>query len=262
MKKYLKNQIVILKLGGSIITKKISAKPQIKKTVVWKMAKELKAFIRHFPKSKIIILHGAGSFGHPLVYKNKLLERPLIGSQLLGFSETVCSMRRMANLLTNIFHSAKLPVLPIQTSATDLSSTKQLKQILDTGFIPLLGGDMGLTKKKQAVVISADRLAVLFAKAFYNSRIIFATDVDGVFEEFPPKNNVRPLSVIYKKSLKNIIIKMSRQKNCYDVTGEMAGKLKALLELNEKEIVIFNGAKTGNLTKALMQKPIGTRIIL
>ena len=54
---------------------------------------------------------------------------------------------------------------------------------------------------------------------------------------------------------------MNQQKNQYDVTGSMAGKLKALLEIKKKEVIIFNGSKPGNLTRALMQKPIGTRII-
>ncbi|MFH1968591.1 MAG: isopentenyl phosphate kinase [bacterium] len=262
MKKYSKNQIIILKLGGSIITKKASTKAQIKLETVRQLAKELRLFTKRFPKTKIILLHGAGSFGHPLVYKHKLLEKPLTGPQLLGFSETVCSMRNMANLLTKIFLYYKLPILPIQTSATSIVDMRQLKQFLDAGFIPMLGGDMGLTKKNKAVVVSADKLAVLSARTFRNSKIIFATDVVGVFEKFPPGNNVQPLSVLRRKNLKIILVKINKQKNQYDVTGGMAGKLKTLLELQKKEIIIFNGAKPGNLTKALMQKQIGTRIIL
>ena len=151
-----KNQITILKLGGSIITEKLNRQPRIRKAVVKQLAKELKLFIKRFPKTRIILLHGAGSFGHPLVYRYKLLERPLTGSRLLNFSETVRSMRQMANLLTGIFLSSGLPVLPLQASAVlneknsvmFLSNLNQLKQIIDIGFIPLLGGDMSLIKKK------------------------------------------------------------------------------------------------------------------
>lgn len=245
-----------------MITKKMSAKPQVKKAVVRQMAKELKLFTQRFPKIKIILLHGAGSFGHPLVYKYKLLEKPLAGPRLLGFSKTVCSMRHMGNLLTDIFRSVKLPVLPIQTTAIDSSNIRQLKQILNAGFIPMFSGDMGLTKKNQSVVVSADRLAVLLSEKFHTSKIIFATDIDGVFEKFPPKNNSQPLSLLSRKNLKNMLKKMKSQKNRYDVTGNMAGKLRTLLELKGEKITIFNGSKPGNLTKALMQKPIGTRIIL
>ncbi len=262
MKKYSKNQTIILKLGGSIITKKTSDDPHIKLATIRQLAKELRLFTKRFPKTKIILLHGAGSFGHPLVYQHKLLDKPLTGAQLLDFSETVCSMRNMANLIAKIFLSYKLPVLPIQTSATNLSDIRQLKQYLDAGFIPMLGGDMSLVKKNRAAVISADKLAVLFAKTFCNSIIIFATDVDGVFKKFPPESNAQPLSVLRRKNLKNILEKMSQQKNRYDVTGGMAGKLKTLLKLQKKEAIIFNGAKTGNLTKTLMQKQIGTRVIL
>jgi len=274
MKKYnlstAEDRTIILKLGGSIITEKMSNRPQIRERVIGQLAKELKLFIQHFPKTQIVLLHGAGSFGHPLVYRYKLLERPLAGPQLLGFTKTICSMRHMANLLTTVFQSAKLPVLPIQASAVlneknntmALSNIHELKQILNTGFIPLLGGDMGLTKKNQAIVVSADKLAVLLAKAFPVSRIIFATDVNGVFDKFPPLNNAQPFLLLHKKNLKDIVEKMDKRKTRYDMTGGMAGKLRTLLALKKMEVIIFNGLKPGNLIKALVREPVGTRLIL
>lgn len=265
-----KYQIIILKFGGSIITEKMSTWPRIRKAVVQQLAKELKMFVRRFPQTKLILIHGAGSFGHPLVYRNKLLERPLTGPQLLGFTETICSMRHLTNLLTDIFVSVKLPVLPLQTSAVlyeknntmTLFNLHHLKQILDTGFIPLLNGDMGLTKKNQAAVVSADRLAVLLAKAFPFSRIIFATNVDGIFDKFPPPRNTQPLPFLSRKNLKRLLKKMKEQKNHYDITGEMTGKLRTILVLKKKEAIIFNGQKPGNITKALTDNPIGTRLML
>ena len=269
MKKF-NGQTIILKLGGSVITEKKSSRPQIKKAAIQRLTKELKLFTERFPKIKIILLHGAGSFGHPLVYRHKLLEQPLTKLKLLGYAETIYSMRHMSNLLTGFFQSAKLPVLPLQTSAVlaeknnamTFSNLWQLKQMLNAGFIPLLGGDMGLTAKNQAIVVSADRLAVMLAKAFPASRIIFATDVDGVFEKFPSPDNTQPLSILYRKNLKDMLKKMNERKSRYDTTGGMAGKLRTLLALRKKEVIIFNGQKQGNLTKALAGQPIGTRLML
>ncbi|MBI2053825.1 MAG: hypothetical protein HYT36_00625 [Candidatus Staskawiczbacteria bacterium] len=263
-------QIIILKLGGSAITEKKSIRPRIKKTVVQQLAKELRLFLRRFPKTKIILLHGAGSFGHPLVHRHKLLLQPLTKQKLQGFTETVCSTRRLANLLTDILRDEKLPVLPIQTSAVlceknnamAILNIHNIRQLLDVGIIPLLGGDMGLNAKKQAVVVSADNLAVLLAKAFPLSRIIFATNIDGVFDKFPPSGNMRPISLISRKNLKRLLKKMREEKNQYDITGEMTGKLRTMLLLKEKEIVIFNGLMAGNLTRALIGKPIGTRLVI
>lgn len=265
-----KNQPIILKFGGSIITQKFSGRPRIKKAIVWRLAKELKQFIQQSPKTKIVLLHGAGSFGHPLVFRHQLLEHPLAGQRLLGFTETVCSMRRMANLLTDIFRVAKLPVLPLQASAVlnekggamFLFNLQHIKQILAAGFIPLLGGDMGLTKKNKAVVVSADRLAVLLCKALPNSRIIFATNVNGVFEKFLSPDDRRPFPFLSRKNLKRLIGKMTEQKNKYDTTGGMVGKLRTLLSLRGKEVVIFNGLQPGALSKALSGKPVGTKLEL
>ena len=253
----MKNQIIILKLGGSIITEKSSEKAQIKKAVVQNLAKELKLFIQRFPETKIILLHGAGSFGHPLVFQHK------------GFAEIVCSTRKLANLLTDIFLAKKLPVLPIQASAiltekngkTIISNIFQLKQIINSGFIPMMGGDMSLTAKNQAVVVSADKLAVLLAKTFSVSKIFFASDVDGVFEKFPPTKDAKPITFLSKTNLSRLLKNMDEKNSRRDVTGQMSGKLKAILTLNKKEIIIFNGLKPGNLTKALTGKPVGTRLI-
>ena len=265
-----KNQTIILKLGGSVITEKLSGRPRIREAVVQQLAKELKLFIQHSPQIRVVLLHGAGSFGHPLVYRHKLLERPLTGARLFGFTETVCSMRHMANLLADNFRVAKLPVLPIQASAVlneknntmVLFNLLHLKQIIDVGFIPLLGGDMGLTQKKQAIVVSADRLTVLLAKAFPVSRIIFATDVDGVFDKFPPSGNTQPLTFLSRENLRCLIKNMNEQKSQYDVTGGMTGKLQTMLALRGKEVIIFNGLRPGGLTKALAGKSIGTRLTL
>lgn len=265
-----KYKTIILKFGGSIITEKLSGRPRIRKKVVQQLTKELKLFVQRFPNIRIILLHGAGSFGHPLVYRHKLLEQPLTGVRLLGFAETVSSMRHMANLLTNTFLTAKLPVLPLQASAVlnekngamVLFNLRQIKQILESGFIPLLGGDMGLTKKNQAVIVSADRLAVLLAKAFPISKIIFATDVDGIFNEFPPSSGEQPVPYICRNDLKCLLKNMNQQKSRCDMTGEMQGKLQELLALQKKEVIVFNGLKPGNLTKALLAKPIGSRLSL
>lgn len=261
MKKH-NQKTIILKLGGSIITEKLSGRPRLRKAVVRQLAKELKTFIQRFPDAKIILLHGAGSFGHPLVHRHKLLKQPLTGSRLLGFTETVSSMRKMANLLTEFFQAVKLPVFPLQASAMVHFDIRRLKQMINVGFIPLLGGDMGLTKKNQAIVVSADKLAIFLTKALPASKIIFATNVNGVFNKFPPTANAKPLSVLSRREIKFMLKKMSERKIRYDVTGGMAGKLRTTLALQKKEIIIFNGLKPGNLTKALDGESVGTRLAL
>lgn len=205
MKKH-NQKTIIVKLGGSIITEKLSSQAKIKKTVVRQLAKELKIFIQRFPDVKIILLHGAGSFGHPLVYRHKLLEQPLAGSCLLGFAKTVYSMRQMANLLTEFFQTEKLPVFPLQFSAMARFDIRYLKKIINAGFIPLLGGDMGLIKKNQVTIVSADKIAVILANAFPNSKIIFATNVNGVFNKFPPVTNEKPLSALSRIEI-NLMLK-------------------------------------------------------
>lgn len=263
-------RVIIIKFGGSVITKKISNRPQIRGGVILRLTRELKQFIQRSSQTKIILLHGAGSFGHPLVYRYHLLKPPFTSQRLLGYVKTIQSTRRLTNLLAASLQAAKLPVWPLQTSAMVgfkretmvFFNLSYIKQILSCGFIPLLGGDLVLTHRNQPAIASADNLAVLLARAFPSSKIIFATDVNGVFYEFPPVGNTPPIPSLSRKNLRQLIKQMKRQENKYDMTGGMFGKLQTLLQLRKREVIIFNGLRAKTLLKALSEQPIGTRLHL
>ena len=59
------NKMIIIKLGGSVICDK-AVPYSFNENVVAMIADELKAFI---PRHQFIIVHGGGSFGHPLAKK-------------------------------------------------------------------------------------------------------------------------------------------------------------------------------------------------
>ena len=56
--------MIILKLGGSIITKKNSSDSEIDEMNLKRISREIKKFIDDSDK-QLVIVHGAGSFGHP-----------------------------------------------------------------------------------------------------------------------------------------------------------------------------------------------------
>ena len=53
--------MIILKLGGSVITRKDSSIPKLDSSNLTRIAREISDSSYH----KLIVVHGAGSFGHP-----------------------------------------------------------------------------------------------------------------------------------------------------------------------------------------------------
>ena len=53
--------MIILKLGGSVITRKDSSTPTLDSSNLTRIAREISNSSYH----KLIVVHGAGSFGHP-----------------------------------------------------------------------------------------------------------------------------------------------------------------------------------------------------
>lgn len=56
--------MIILKIGGSILTNKDSTQSEVDKESLKRIASEIRASLDNSSK-ELIIVHGAGSFGHP-----------------------------------------------------------------------------------------------------------------------------------------------------------------------------------------------------
>ena len=79
----MKSKPIILKLGGSVIT--VKDKPLTPNMdAIGRLAEE----IAEADVSPLIIVHGGGSYGHPLAAKYKIAEGFKSRSQTLGFSKT------------------------------------------------------------------------------------------------------------------------------------------------------------------------------
>ncbi|MBI2610830.1 hypothetical protein HYW60_02765 [Candidatus Kaiserbacteria bacterium] len=264
------SELIIVKLGGSVITAKKSGKPMLRTRLVTRLVEELShwhASASTRKHARLILLHGAGSFGHPLAHRYRLWNSVLEPDILIGVGHAALSMRELGNRLSDILLTAGIPVVPLQTS----SLVRQVKgkvvfgghalveTILAHGGVPLLGGDVVLGGRRSAIA-SADALAAALAAHFRAKRILFATDVDGVYEHFPPRRGERPLPRIRRSALRGMTLRAASHTR--DVTGAMRGKLRALLPLRGCEVVIFNAKKPGLLADALQGKSPGSTVVL
>ncbi|MEK7133586.1 MAG: isopentenyl phosphate kinase [Patescibacteria group bacterium] len=262
--------ISIVKLGGSIITDKKGRRPLLRIRRIREIAREVARIRSKDPNLHLILLHGAGSFGHPLAYRYKLMGQPLSKETLVGVGYTTSAVRELGNLLSKAFLDAGVPVVPLQTSSftcmrrgrLHFNDLSVLRIILKNGGIPLLGGDVVFSEFGKTAIASADGLAVALAKKFKPARLFFASDTNGVYATFPPRVGEWPLSSMDRAAVRNLLRTQRVRATPTDVTGAMLGKLRALLDMRGTTVTIFNGNVRGAVAGVLSRKKRGTEIVL
>ena len=263
----MRSKPVILKLGGSVITRKgRELTPNIE--VIRRLAKEVsRADLPH-----LIIVHGGGSFGHPLAERYGLKEGYRSPSQLIGFSKTHEAMLSLNRLIVEALLDEGIPAFSISPSSFILTrrgrilhlDEKALKKALAIGLVPVLYGDVILDTDMGFTILSGDQIVSELAVRFDAQLIVVGVDVDGIYTDDPKVNpSAKLIRQITPEELEALRegIKGSR---AVDVTGGMLGKINELLTpaKNGIEIVIVNALKPDNIYKALRGvETVGTKIL-
>lgn len=258
--------IVIIKLGGSVLSHKRSGRAVLRTRVVRAILDDLARLRRRQPQLRCVLLHGAGSFGHPLAYRYGLVGGQLgRGRSTAGYVTTLQSIRQLANDLAAIGHRAGLPIVPLQASAitvrtprrTSLLNLPLIRTLLAHDLIPLLGGDVLVDRRGRTSIVSADDLAVSLARAFNSKTLVFLTDVDGVIVG----HRRAPARRLGRRDLERLTARHRTVLAPHDVTGGMLGKLAQLLALRRRRVIVGSGLRPASLSGALSGRS-GTTISL
>jgi len=261
----------IIKLGGSIITDK--SKPfSIRRGVLASIAADLSTYLRETSSDSthIALVHGGGSFGHPLV--RECLERE-------GLISRECFTRvahYMTVLNTKIVRTLILSGVPAVSTPTravcaalkdDLADCdlSMIKELVHAGVIPVMFGDVAPAKSGGFKVISGDVLVWLLAKELGANTVIFLTDVDGIFTADPRLNpDARLIPEAQARELIQGLATLSTDTGRKaDVTGAMRFKIEAGLRLGVKGVkaLIINGLRPHNLINALQGRKVRGTVV-
>jgi len=257
--------MIILKLGGSLITDK-TKQDDVKSDVLGRLAEEIK----QGTSRDLIIVHGGGSFGHPIADKYNLQEGFKNKDQIEGLVLTRKAMGELSRAVINTFHEHKLPVVAIQPSANITCNKGRIvdfdigviKKFLDLGTIPVLFGDVVLDKELGFCILSGDQITTFLAEKFKTDRVILAADVDGVFDKSPKKFPDAKLITEIKSSDEDILNTLQTQEG--DVTGGIKGKLRELMSLAKggTSSQILNATVPGRLKKALSGEEVTGTVVV
>jgi len=237
----------ILKLGGSVLTKKNGYAEEDEDSI--EILTDIIA--KHWNKlsKKLVLVHGAGSFGHPFVLRYDIDRGIKSKKQMIGFSDTHMSCSHLSNMIVGSLVGRDVPAVSIPPALVARQKDKRIIRLddkivfdyLKKGYLPVLYGDMVLDDKLGGSVCSGDQIISLLGKKA--DKVILGTDVDGVLV----RGKVVPK--ITKENFKEVEghLKASRT---VDVTGGMEGKIKEILRMKTPSYIV--NAKRVDRVEALL----------
>jgi len=244
--------MILLKLGGSVVTDKSRAF-SMREEVVKRLAGEIAEV-----GGELVIVHGGGSFGHPVATEHRLQEGLASETQLLGIAKTRLAMERLTERIVSILVSKALPAVPIQSSSVfqcrngriEKAEIWLVKGLLRLGCIPVLNGDVALDEARGVCILSGDQVLAYLARTLGAERAVVATDVDGLFDR-----GGRLISRVTRRSAAKVIPYITPSG---DATGGMQGKVEELINLAEDGVpsTMVNALVKDRVRNALLGRKV------
>ncbi len=267
------DELVFLKLGGSLITDK--TRPYtIRPQTLARLASEIAAALRQNPGLGLVLGHGSGSFGHTAAKEYRTREglpHPSPQTYWQGFAEVWYQAAQLNRLVMEALHAAKIPALALSPAASVTARGGQvqawdltpIKAALQAGLVPVIYGDVIFDEVRGGTILSTEDLFVHLARHLRPNRILLAGLEAGVWADFPART--RLLNEIRPEVLETNRTGFGSPAGA-DVTGGMLAKVELMLalirELPALKVHIFSGDVEGAVEQALNGMPSGTVISL
>ena len=206
----------VLKIGGSVLTEKSD-----EETMSGIFDDTIRA-VAEADTDDLILVHGAGSFGHPHAQRNEITEEG--GRE--GAYETHAAVARLNRRVVDALNEhdvEALPVHPLSCAWRDGAlgfETLPAQTLLEEGFVPVLHGDVVAEAGSGVSVLSGDEIAVELA-TLWDVEVGMCTSAGGVLDE--EGNRLEHVSSVEE------ITELGDEG--VDVTGGIRGKVESLLSL-------------------------------
>ena len=256
----------LIKLGGSLVTDKLSAR-SFRRAAVQAIARQLLDLRALQPERRLVVGHGSGSFGHFEARKHNTIEGVRNADERLGFASVGAVASELGQLVLRELVAAGLPALRFPPSAFQIArdkypvhlDTRPLALALAQGYLPLVHGDIALDESIGGTIISTEALFARLVEPLQVTSIILLGNVAGVGDQRG--------QVISHITADNLVRYESAlgQSDGVDVTGGMRQKVLEMLDLAQRHpdlnIVIADGNAPRILRALLVDgAEVGTRI--
>jgi isopentenyl phosphate kinase len=237
--------MILIKLGGSIITNKEKPLSPRKKTID-NILKEIRKI-----KESVIIVHGGGSYGHYWSIKYGMHTKPAKtnpkGVAIVKNSMVELNKIILDSAVKNRINSYCLPPTDFMNGNKSIKSKiLVINDIAKAGLTPITFGDALWFGHKKSYILSGDVIMTTIAKILKPRLSLFVLDVDGVYSDLKTKKLIHD----FKKEKPQII------NNKMDVTGGMTRKITEANKMTKAGLKVFflNGNKPKRISDAVSGK--------
>ena len=267
MKPQKPQELVLLKLGGSVITDK-GGRLAARNNVIERLASEI-ASAKSGRDFRLILVNGAGSFGHVPVEEYGLNEGMDGLNKKTGFTLVHKYVENLNRILWDNLTEKGVISIPVHPASFVVQDdwkivkfdTDVIEGLLANGITPLLYGDVVLDLSRGCSIISGDDIIPYLAKKLGADRVLMGSNTDGIFDRDPnlyPDSKLIP--EINGRNLEQVLKGLSGSTKT-DVTGGMREKVRKLVSsVRGMECLIYNAEKKGLTEKVLLGEKAGTVI--
>jgi len=262
------NELVLLKLGGSLITDK--TRPYtVRHDRLADLAAQIASVRAGGSGMRLVLGHGSGSFGHTAAKEYGTRDGVRKAEDWKGFAEVHFQAAQLNDFVMEALHRAGISSLAFPPSGAVIASdgrvsiwdTTPIRMALANGILPVVYGDVVFDEVRGGTILSTEDLFQHLAHQLHPERILLAGLEAGVWADFPART--RLLGGISPTSYEDLRAGVGASHGA-DVTGGMQSKVGQMLALVQEiaglEAVIFSAEEPGNLARALTGEALGTRI--
>lgn len=255
------NELVFVKLGGSLITDKTrEATPRPE--MIRRLAGEIRAALDARPGLRLLLGHGSGSFGHVVAQRYHVQSGC---TDWRGYAETSAVAQRLNRLVTDALLDVGVPAVSLQPSASARAragellelAVQPLQTLLERGLVPLVYGDVALDDEWGSTIISTEAQFVYLARRLRPQRILLLGEVAGVYSADPRRDPTARLIPRIEAQHVEQLTSMLSGSNTVDVTGGMRSKVQLMLtlfrDLPTLRVGLLTGLQPGLLQRALCE---------
>jgi len=248
------------------------------------LALQVATALRTHPNLRLVLGHGAGSFGHVPASEYKTRDglppksTPLIhrerdeseDSYWKGFAEVWYQASALNRYVMKALHNAGVQAIALPPSAGVIASNGQvsvwettpIRMALATGMVPVVFGDTVFDEVRGGTILSTEDLFMFLANALSPERILLAGLEAAVWADFPERTKI--VEKITPKSFSEIKANVGKSAAA-DVTGGMESKVRQMLDSvtanPDMTVQIFSGVEPGNIVRTLTGETLGTLIV-
>lgn len=244
--------MILIKLGGSVITDKSQYKKFDRETTS-RLCREIAD-----SGQDVVVVHGAGSFGHVLAKEHSIQNGLRDDSQIAPAMQVHHDAMELGMLVTAELMAVGIPAASVapgscfvmQDGRLIANDVEAVRRMRDIGVMPVTFGDVVMDRDRGFGIVSGDQLMELMAEVFSPERVVFVSDIDGLYDRNP---KTHPDAGFIPVVTEEVMGKVESDGNVADVTGGVRNKMEAMLRMcgPGRDCVLVNGTVPGRLLSVL-----------